>query len=686
MAKKTDPGSRIAELRRELDEHSYRYYVLDAPTVSDAEYDRLFHELVALEAAHPALVTPQSPTQRVGAKPSDKFEPFPHRYPMLSLGNVFDHDEFHEFDARVKRHLGMAEDAVVTYAAEPKIDGLGVELVYENGVLTVGSTRGDGVTGENITSNVRTIKSIPLELREKLPGIFEVRGEVFLPKADFKELNREREENGEPTFANPRNAAAGSLRQLDPAVTASRPLRAILYAMSTIPNDDSLPATHSDLLAWFRDLGLPTFETRVCRGVEEALAAYDDLLERREDFAYEIDGVVFKVNDHSLQVELGQVSRAPRWAVAFKLPAQQENTVVEAIEIQVGRTGALTPVAHLEPVGVGGVTVSRATLHNADEIERKDVRVGDTVVLQRAGDVIPEVVKVVEEKRPAGTEPFRFPETCPECGTPVIRPEDEVVVRCPNIAGCPAQIREGLKHFVSRKAMDIDGLGGKRLEMLTRAGLIKGRPDIFRLDEGALLAAKDLYVERFPGEESIPGFQKKGAQNLVKAIDAAKTRPLARFIFALGIRHVGEFVAKLLANELGSIDALRTATLEQLGEIHGIGGEVAQAVVDWFAEEANQSMVDALLALGVTPEGPKRESHSDRLAGKTLVVTGKLETMSRDEAKAFIEAHGGRAASSLSKKTDMLVAGEAAGSKLDKARELGIAVLSERELLEMLEG
>ncbi|MEM6733499.1 MAG: NAD-dependent DNA ligase LigA, partial [Myxococcota bacterium] len=362
-----DHAKRAAQLQAELTDHSHRYYVLDQPTVSDAEYDRLYRELEALEGAHPELVVPDSPTQRVGAKPSDKFEPFTHRYPMLSLGNVFDHDEFREFDARVKRHLGMGEDEIVEYAAEPKIDGLGVELVFEDGMLTVGSTRGDGVTGENITTNVRTIKSLPLKLREAVPGVFEVRGEVFLPKEDFKELNREREDNGEPTFANPRNAAAGSLRQLDPAVTASRPLRAILYALSTIPTDDGLPQTHSGMLQRFSELGLPTFETRVCRGVDEALAAYEEFLERRSDFPYEIDGVVFKVNSHALQLELGQVSRAPRWAVAFKLPAQQETTRVETIEIQVGRTGALTPVAHLAPVQVGGVTVSRATLHNADE-------------------------------------------------------------------------------------------------------------------------------------------------------------------------------------------------------------------------------------------------------------------------------------------------------------------------------
>ncbi|MEM6530998.1 MAG: NAD-dependent DNA ligase LigA [Myxococcota bacterium] len=679
-----DAQKRIEELRGQLTEHAHRYYVLDAPVISDSEYDRLYRELENLEVAHPDLIVDDSPTQRVGAKPSDKFEPFEHRFPMLSLGNVFDHDEFREFDARVKRHLGMEPDSIVTYAAEPKIDGLGVELIYTDGQLTVGSTRGDGFTGENITTNVRTIKSIPLRLRETLPGELEVRGEVFLPKADFLELNREREENGEATFANPRNAAAGSLRQLDPTVTASRPLRAILYALSTIPSDDGLPRTHGDLLERFRDLGLPTFSTRVCTGVEEALAAYDDILARREQFSYEIDGVVFKVNDHALQLELGQVSRAPRWAVAFKLPAQQETTTVQAIDIQVGRTGALTPVARLAPVQVAGVTVSNATLHNADEIERKDVRVGDTVIVQRAGDVIPEVVMVIAQKRPSVSEAYRFPERCPECDTLVVRAEGEVVVRCPNTVGCPAQVREGLKHFVSRKAMDIEGLGGKRLDMLTRAGLIRTRADIFRLDETSLLGAKDRYLERFPGEESIPGFQAKGAMTLVEAIDAAKNRPLARFVFALGIRHVGEFVAKLLARELGSLAAIRSADLEKLAAIHGIGDEVAQAVVNHFAVADNQALVDELLTLGVAPEEPKRESRSDKLAGKTVVVTGKLIKMTRDEAKAEIEAHGGRAASSVSKKTDLLVAGEAAGSKLKKADELGVPVVSEEEFLDMI--
>lgn len=679
-----DSKSRVAALRHELEEHAHRYYVLNAPSVSDAEYDRLYRELEELERAHPEWVTGDSPTQRVGAKPSDKFEPYRHQFPMLSLGNVFDHDEFREFDARVKRHLGMDEDEVVCYAAEPKIDGLGVELVYEDGRLVVASTRGDGITGENITSNVRTIHSIPLKTRRQISGVFEVRGEVFLPKAEFLELNREREENGEPVFANPRNAAAGSLRQLDPVVTASRPLRAILYAMSTIPTDDGLPSTHRDLLDWFRELGFPTFETKECRGPDEALGAYDDILARRMNFPYEIDGVVFKVNEHRLQTELGQVSRAPRWAVAYKLPAQQETTRVESIDVQVGRTGALTPVARLVPVEVGGVTVSNATLHNADEIARKDVRAGDTVLIQRAGDVIPEIVMVMLDKRPPGSEPHAFPSECPECSTGVVRTDDEVVARCPNQTGCPAQIREGLKHYVSRKAMDIDGLGGKRLSLLMRVGLVRNFADLYRLDSETLMSAKGRISEDDEHRNSFPGFQSKGAANLITAIEASKSRPLARFLFALGIRHVGEFVAKLLAKEFGSLEAIRHASLESLAAIHGVGDEVARSVVDYFSVDAHQELLGDLKTLGVIPLEPTRAAHSDRLAGQTVVVTGKLTQLSRDEAKSLIEAHGGRAASSVSRKTDLVVAGDAAGSKLKKAEELGVPVVGELEFLAMV--
>lgn len=684
MSGKNSPSEKIEALRTELEAHAHRYYVLDAPIVSDAEYDTLFRELEKLEAEHPTLVTPDSPTQRVGAKPSDAFESYRHRYPMLSLGNVFDNDGFVEFDGRIKRHLGLPPEATIDYAAEPKIDGLGVELIYEDGALVVGSTRGDGITGENITSNIRTIKSIPLRLRDAPSGVLEVRGEVFLPKADFQSLNRERAENGEATFANPRNAAAGSLRQLDPAITASRPLRAIFYAFSTIPVAEGEPRRHRDLLALFAELGLPTFTPQVCSGVESALEVYASMLEQRNAYPYEIDGVVFKVDDHAMQLELGQVSRAPRWAVAFKLPAQQETTQVVDIAIQVGRTGALTPVAHLEPVSVAGVTVSRATLHNADEIARKDVRVGDTVVLQRAGDVIPEVVSIVPERRPSDTQPFEFPTHCPECGTPVERSEDEVVVRCPNRTGCPAQIRGGLRHFVSRKAMDIEGLGSKRLEMLIGAELVRTPADIFRLTESSLLEAKQRYLERFPEADSVPGFQDKGAKNLIEAIDASKSRPFERVIFALGIRHVGEFGAKLLARSFSDIDTLAEAESEALAEVHGIGDEVAQAVTAFFDNAENRSLVEQLRGAGVMLRSEVEATRSDRLAGKVVVVTGRLTQLSRDEAKAEIEAHGGRAGSSVSKKTDLLVAGESPGSKLTKARELGIEIVDEDEFLSMV--
>lgn len=671
------PAKRAEILRRELTEHAYRYYVLDQPVVSDAEYDRLFRELQALEQAHPDLVAPDSPTQRVGAPPADGFRPAPHTHPMLSLGNVFDGDELRDFDARVKRHLGLAEDAMVDYAAEPKIDGLGIELVYQDGLLRVAATRGDGLTGENVTANVRTIGAVPLRLRKTMPGTLEVRGEVYLPKQEFAQLNRELEEAGKKTFANPRNAAAGSLRQLDPEVTATRPLRAILYALSTVPAGDDLPVDHVSFTTWLAELGFPTLPVRLCRGVEAAVVACAELEATRHDFPYEMDGVVVKVNEHRLQLELGQVSRAPRWAIAFKLKPEQETTVVEAIDIQVGRTGALTPVAKLEPVKVGGVVVSNATLHNADEIARKDVRVGDTVVIQRAGDVIPEVVQVVLEKRKAGTRRFAFPDACPACETRVTREEGEAVTRCPNVA-CPAQVQERIEHFASRKAMDIDGLGAKRVAQLLEHGLIDDVAGLFAITEQQLIA--------LPSTKEQPGFKEKGARNLVEALDRSKTPPLSRLLFALGIRHVGEHVAKLIADACGSIEAVRDATSEDLEAIHGVGPEVAAAVVAHFSTKANRDSLDALLAAGVRPEARAVEARSDRLAGKTFVVTGTLARMTRDEAHAKIAEHGGRAASSVSKKTDYLVAGEKAGSKLAKAEKLGVPVLSEDELVALLEG
>ncbi len=657
-------------LQNELNEHNYRYYVLDKPSISDAEYDRLLRELMELEAAHPRLVTPDSPTQRVGAAPRQGFKTVQHPHPMLSLANVFDAAELREFDARVKRQLALAEDVAIDFTAEPKIDGLGVEVIYERGVLEVASTRGDGVAGEDVTANVRTIRAVPLKLRAEAPDRLEVRGEVYLPTAAFRALNREREQAGEPTFANPRNAAAGSLRQLEPAITAARPLAAVFYALAATPLGPGMPATHVEFATYLASLGLPTLPVRLCHGIEEVLAAYGDLQARRLSLPYEIDGVVVKVNEHRLQHELGEVSRAPRWAVAYKLPAQQETTVVEDIVVQVGRTGVLTPVAHLRPVPLAGVTVSRATLHNADEIERKDVRVGDTVLVQRAGDVIPEVVQVVAEKRPPRTRRFGFPRRCPECKTKVVRPEGEVAVRCPNRA-CPAQVRERILHFASRGAMDIDGLGMKLVAQLVQSGLVKDPADLYRLRREDLTA-----LDRMAD---------KSAENLLAHIAHSKKRSLARFVYALGIRHVGERLALTLAQALGGLDGLSRATVEELGRIGGIGPEVAAAVAAHFADPAERAVVDALVAAGVQPEPPQLGSRSGKLTGKTVVITGTLASMTRVQAQERVVAHGGRAAASVSKETAFLVAGESPGSKLAKAQALGVPVLTEQEFVALVD-
>ncbi len=665
-----DAAARATELRSLLEDASYRYYVLDQPTISDAEYDRLFRELEELEAAHAELKTPDSPTSRVGAPPREGWQTVAHRHPMLSLGNIFSEEELGEFDKRVKRHLGLGEEAIVAYTVEPKIDGLSIELVYEDGRLVVASTRGDGFKGEDVTDNARTIAAIPLRLRRAAPGLLEVRGEVYFPKQAFAQLNREREEAGEPTFANPRNAAAGSLRMLDPSITASRPLAALFYAVSTTPLGEGRPATHAELIAELKGLGFPTPPVRLCQGVAEVRAAFQALSETRHDAVYEMDGVVLKVNDHRLQAELGQVSRAPRWAVAWKMPAQQETTVVEEIIVQVGRTGALTPVACLRPVVVGGVTVKRATLHNADELSRKDVRQGDTVLVQRAGDVIPEVVQVITERRPEGAQPYVFPTRCPECDTPVVRGDGEAVQRCPSFT-CPAQVRERIRHFATRHAMDIDGLGDRLVHRLVESGKAVSVADLFRLTKDDLLA-----IERM-GDKS--------AENLLARIAGARERPLDRLIFGLGIRHVGEHVARVLSMALGSLDALVSASAERLAEIHGIGPEVAAAVVQHFARPENRTVVEALSAQGVRGVAAPVVARSDKLKGKTLVVTGTLGSMSREEAHARILEHGGRAASSVSKKTDYLVAGESAGSKLTRAQELGVQVLSEAEFIALLD-
>lgn len=661
---------RIAQLRHELDEANYKYYVLDAPTLSDAQYDALMRELQTLEAEDPSTITPDSPTQRVGAAPSGAFGQVRHRVPMLSLGNVFGEEEFVDFDAKVKRQLGMSAETVVTYAVEPKIDGLSIELVYKNGQLYQASTRGDGTTGEDVTANARTIKSIPLKLRGEAPAELEVRGEVYYPKASFNALNREREEAGEPTFANPRNAAAGALRQLDANITAKRPLRALFYAVAE-PGRVA-PKSHTELVTWLSSLGLPTPGSALAEGADAVLARYRDILERRDALPYEIDGLVIKVNDHATQAELGFVSRAPRWAIAFKLPAREEVTEVEAIRVQVGRTGALTPVAELKPVQVAGVTVRNATLHNAEEIARKDVRVRDSVLVRRAGDVIPEVVQVILEKRPADSVPYVFPTECPSCGSAVVRDEGEVVWRCPNAASCPAQVRERIRHWAGRRAMDIEGLGDKVVNALVDKDLVHDVADLYQLTLEQLTA-----MERF-GEKS--------AKNLLSAIEGSKSQTLARFIFALGVRHIGETVAGRLAEHFRSVDAMLEADLEKLSALHGIGPELARAWVEHFAVAENRALVAKLLERGVAPEAPKSTILSQALIGKAFVVTGTLATMSRDEAHALVVAHGGRVSSSVSKKTDYLVAGEAAGSKLAKAQELGVEVLTEEQFVAMTQG
>jgi DNA ligase (NAD+) len=656
-------------LRKELTEHSYRYYVLDAPVIADAEYDQKFRQLVEWEAAHPELASPTSPTQRVGAPPLDVFEQVEHTYPMLSLGNVFNDQELREFDERVKRHLGLEESATVRYVAEPKIDGLGIELIYQDGDLKVACTRGDGRVGENVSANAKTIGTIPLQLRAQVPGTLEVRGEVFIPREAFERLNQQRDLAGEALFANPRNAAAGSMRQLDSRITAERPLHAIMYSLSAIPVDAGLPETHYDLIAWLKELGFATFEVRRCDGVEQVAQAYAYFLQNRDQLPYEIDGVVIKVDAHQHQKDLGQVSRAPRWATAYKLPAEQATTVVTDITIQVGRTGALTPVAELQPVPVAGVTVSRATLHNADEIARKDVRVGDTVVIQRAGDVIPEVVKSIESQRPAGSVAFVFPTHCPECNSVAARAEGEVVARCPNRA-CPAKVRESLRHFASRKAMDIEGLGREVVKQLVQTGLVSSLADLYRVNYEQLI--------------SLEGFAEKKTENLLLAIQDSRCRPLAAFLFGLGIRHVGEHVARVLAEAFPSVEALRGADEAALNEVHGVGAEVASAVAEYFKHPGTVAELDALLEAGVAPVVTVIKKASDTLEGKSIVVTGKLIRMSRDDIHALIKEHGGRPVSSISRKTDLLVAGEKAGSKLAKAQKLEVEVMSEEAFLEWI--
>ena len=664
-------SEKALRLREALQDASHKYYILDQPTISDAEYDRLFMELSDLEQAFPDVVTDDSPTQRVGTAPASDFPPITHRASMLSLANAFSDDDLRAFDARVHRHLGIAEDgAPVEYVCELKIDGLALSLTYENGVLKTAATRGDGQTGEDITHNIRTVRSVPLRLvGDKRPELIEVRGEVYMLHAEFARVNLERERDGRPTFANPRNAAAGSVRQLDPSVTASRRLAAFFYTVGYA--SERFASSQAELLRTFPKWGLPVnSEFRVCSGIDSVLSFISDWTERKASLPYDIDGIVVKVNDFALQQDLGALDRNPRWAIAYKFPAQQSTTRVRDIVVQVGRTGALTPVAIVDPVTLPPASVvQRATLHNQDEIDRKDVRVGDTVVIQKAGDVIPEIVSVVLQNRPAGSAPFRMPEVCPECGTPVVRAEGEAVTRCPNKGGCPAQQLQRILHFVSRGAMDIDGVGDKLVLALLENGLIADIADIYYV-------AKDQLV-------GLDRMAEKSAQNVIGAIEKSKNPTLARLIYALGIRHVGEHTSEVLAEAFGSIEALRGATVDQLSAVFEIGTTTAESVVEYFGQPETSDLLEKLTKAGVSPKSAGQERVSDQFAGKTFVFTGTL-SMARDEAEALVKQRGGRASSSVSKQTSYVVAGESAGSKLEKARQLGVTVLAESEFQAMI--
>jgi DNA ligase (NAD+) len=660
-----NPAARAEELRGQLREASHRYYVLDAPTLSDAEYDRLFRELEQLEADHPDLITADSPTRRVGAAPSEKFAKVTHRRQMMSLANAMTEEEFLDFDGRVHRLLG---EEPVRYVVEPKLDGLAVTLTYENGRFVQGATRGDGLTGEDVTANLRTIKMVPLQLKGNPPPLFEVRGEVFINKRDFVRMNEEREKAGEQTFVNPRNSAAGALRQLDPRITAQRPLSIFFYEVGDTPGLQF--ATHGEKLVLLRELGLRTNpENESCDSLEAVKDKYRRMLGKRHELPYEIDGSVIKVDSEDQRRRLGAVSRTPRWAIAWKFPAEEEATTVEDIFVSVGRTGALTPVAALKPVHVGGVTVSRATLHNEDELRRKDVRVGDRVFLRRAGDVIPEIVRVIAESRPAESKPWEMPKQCPACGTAVVREEGEAVTRCPNPA-CPAKTVSRLRHFASRLAMDIEGLGVETSTQLTETGLVKTPADLYRLTYEQLVG-----LDRFAD---------LSARNLLAAIEASKTRPLRHVIYALGIRMVGEATAAALARRFGSLEALLDGTIDDLMSVRDVGPEVARQIHEFLSLPEQREVVRQLLAAGVRPEPEQAVAAAGPFAGKSVVLTGTLTQYSREAAKAEIERRGGRVSGSVSRKTDLVVAGEDAGSKLKKAQELGVRVVDENGFRELL--
>lgn len=650
-------------------EHDYRYYVLDDPIVSDAEYDRLFRELQELEASHPEHKDPESPTTRVGGKVLDELEKIAHREPMRSLANAMTREEFLEFDERVHRFLDFPQEKELEYFTELKFDGLSINLTYENGHLASAATRGDGETGENVTDNIRTIRSVPLRLKTpKPPRLIEVRGEVILPIDSFRKLNEQQAAKGEKLFANPRNAAAGAVRQLDTAVTASRPLSAFFYGFGAIEGAEFTKL--SDFEDTLEQWGFRVSKHRkVCKGTEPVLMFYDEIEKQRERLPFEIDGIVVKLNDIALVRRAGFVSRSPRGMVAFKYPPRQETTVIEDIIVQVGRTGALTPVAMVRPVLVGGATVRRATLHNQDEIDRKDIRIGDTVLIQRAGDVIPEVVQVIPEKRTGRERKFKLPDRCPVCDSAVKREEGEAVARCVN-RGCVAQMRERLRHFVMKDALNVEGLGEKIVDQLVDTGLVRHYADLFKLK-------KDDFLQ-------LEGFAEKSSENLIAALDAAKTPELARLIFGLGIRHVGERISKVLARHFGSLAPLLDGSGHgELESIREVGPEVAKSVREYFSEREHQKQIQELLEV-LRPKLPSRAASEGKLAGKTFVLTGTLPTLSRDEATRLIEEQGGRVSSSVSKKTDFVVAGEEAGSKLEKARTLGVAVIDEDALRRML--
>ena len=715
MAVPEDMATRAAALRDAIRRHDHRYYVLDDPEITDHEYDALMRELEALEEEHPGLVTPDSPTQRVGAAPSASFPEVVHRVPMLSLANAFDGGEVRAFDRRIRERLGAQQgsgaeegsgtqqssaeeggEPEVEYTGEVKIDGLAISLVYEGGRLVRGATRGDGARGEDVTANVRTIRAVPLRLLgDAPPARLEVRGEVFMPRAGFERMNDVQRERGERTYVNPRNAAAGALRQLDPAVTASRPLSLYCHGMGEVSNDAALPPRHSDVLDTLAGWGLPVSpHTRVLAGVDACLAYHAEMGRRRDSLGYDIDGVVFKLNDLRAREVVGQVSRAPRWAVAYKYPAQEALTRLIGIDVQVGRTGTLTPVARLDPVVVGGATVTNATLHNQDEIERKDVRVGDTVWVRRAGDVIPEVIRIVPERRPEGTEPFCLPGHCPVCGSEAARAEGEVAVRCTGGLVCPAQRKQAIRHFASRRALDVEGLGWKLVDQLVERGMVSTVADIFGLEEDRLAELDRM------GEKS--------ARNLVEGIGRARRTTLDRFLYALGIRDVGEATALALAAHFGSLAALRKADADALTEVPDVGPVVAESVRRFFDDPRNEAIVDALArelsweetepvrtetgseaagqaaALGQSAAPSRTAAPPPPLAGKTFVLTGTLDAMSRDDAKRRLQALGAKVTGSVSKRTDYVVAGESPGSKLDKAQSLGVPVLGEGGLAELL--